>query len=205
MTHPNLYTRLARRLSRLRNQCLHLAFRFDPWHIGNGPANRLYKAEIARRANNLLPVLGTVADIGCGLGDILRNIKARRRIGCDIDAAVISAARILAVGRGIDFRVGDASAIDDYDIDIIIMVNWIHNLCPEDFEALLTQFSGRAKYLIFDTIDTDSLLKYKYSHSLGNFVGLGKLESSFRCENEPRTFHIWRMTEQPSMTLKKNI
>jgi SAM-dependent methyltransferase len=174
---------------RIVNRMLYLKYGFDRWHIGNGSQSRGYKKIIATKINLLHPE--TVIEIGCGLGDILRHAHAPVRVGCDIDERVISAARVRSVLLGIDFRVGDSCVISENDIDVLIMVNWIHNLSPEELAEIIGNFITRTRYFIFDSIDPNAPKNYKYGHDFGYLSTRARLVDTFRVDGEPRTFLIW--------------
>jgi SAM-dependent methyltransferase len=54
---------------------------------------RCYRARLAHYYNLLIPAGATVLEIGCGSGDLLARLHARRRTGVDLSAHQIAAAR----------------------------------------------------------------------------------------------------------------
>ena len=181
------------RLERSFNQLLYHSYGFDTWHIANGSRNRPYKKLLAAQINDLEGKLGLAVEIGCGLGDILSQVDARKRIGCDIDAAAICAARIRNVFRDIEFRAGDYKCITEQKIDAVIAVNWIHGITPSELGTLAHAFSSRTRYFVFDKIDEAVLSSYRYSHDFSFLRKYGNPLCSFRAPGEPRTFLIWRI------------
>src|SRR6185295_5234755 len=75
---------------------LYFYFRFDKWHI-NTLYERKYANDIVRYLN-ARPAMkrNSIAEIGCGLGDLLRNLKFLNRTGYDIDLNALRAARFLS-------------------------------------------------------------------------------------------------------------
>jgi 2-polyprenyl-3-methyl-5-hydroxy-6-metoxy-1,4-benzoquinol methylase len=169
---------------------LYRIYRFDVWHVANGYCCRSYKKTLVEKIDELGPRV--VVEVGCGLGDIVRNVRSPVRIACDIDPRVIKAARVRALFRGVQFRTGGASAITESEIDVLIMINWIHSVPENALIALIEEFVGRAEYLVLDAIDDDAAASYRFRHDLSFLAGQATLVSSFRVTGEPRTFSIWR-------------
>ena len=182
--------RIMCKLERIVNTLLFVIYGFDRWHIANGGRCRGYKGIIADKINHLRPNLATVVEVGCGLGDILRHVKSTTRIGCDIDERVIRAARIRALFQNIDFRVGDSTVVSETMTDVVIMVNWIHNLSPSDLAKLVASFVSNTKYFVFDRIDEEALSTYKYSHDFQFLCDRARLVDTFKVPGEPRSFLI---------------
>jgi SAM-dependent methyltransferase len=70
-----------------------------------------------------------VLDLGCGPGDLVRHLGEVEYVGVDSSEEYIVNAR-RSYGRGAQFRVGDASALDAdlTDFDIVIAFGLIHHL-----------------------------------------------------------------------------
>ena len=98
---------------------------FDMWHIS--PIwHRKYVIEVIRYINKNKP-LNSVAEIGCGLGDLLRNVNADNRIGMDIDENVIEAAKKLNRRNDeIEFCVGSFKELQGKKINYLITLNFMH-------------------------------------------------------------------------------
>lgn len=141
------YRRLVRRCS------------LDKWHAA--PLEwRPYAIEVVRVVRDLLrrEGLATVVEVGCGIGTVLAAIRPTRGVGYDTDAAVIAAAR--ETGWPYDFRVGSFADVAEGEIDVLIAVNFTHNIPPEElrrcFEQVLT--ANRVKYVVVDSV------AYTYHH-----------------------------------------
>lgn len=170
-------------------------FKFDPWHVSATYACRPYKRRVVEIVNSLRP--GLVAEVGCGLGDILTRIRASERIGVDLDAAVIRAARFLHP-RAAHWIHGDASALATAvpagrRVDCLIMVNWIHNLSPAVLHDCLLPLLNRVDHLVVDAIDADASGSYRYRHDFAFLAAHCVRVSALRVPGEPRTFLTFRI------------
>jgi hypothetical protein len=145
---------------------------------------RPYRAAIADAVNALNPEV--VCEVGCGLGSILTRLKAPTRIGYDIEPGVVKAARLIR-SNTIEFREGSIRDVTVPRMDVLILVNWIHEVAPEDLQRDLMPLLGKTKYLVVDAIDPD-VPGYRYKHDFAflkqHMVEVGR----FRMPAEPRSF-----------------
>lgn len=196
--------RISRLVAALRCRCerawlrgVRCAFGFDAWHAAAPYACRPYKRQVVQLVNSLQPA--TVVEVGCGLGDILSRVKAVSRFGLDTDPAVIRAARFLHP-RAIRWIQGDISAIAAvlpaaHPIDCLIMVNWIHNLSPEQLAACILPLLPRTGYLILDAIDSDGPASYRFKHDFAFLAAFTQRISVTRVPAEPRSFMAFRVVK----------
>ena len=184
------------RLDRAWLSCVGRMFKLDPWHAHAPYSCRPYKKVVVDLVNSLKPE--RVVEVGCGLGDILSRIEARDRLGLDADATVVRAARFLHPGkvRWLHGRAEDiARALPaDGDIDCLIMVNWIHNLSPEELDALLLPVLPRTKHLVLDALDADAPASYRFKHNFAFLSKSAERISAARSFDEPRSFILFRVT-----------
>lgn len=170
-------------------------YRFDPWHAKSPFECRAYKREVVRLVNDLRP--GVVVEVGCGLGEIISRIENCRRVGFDIDANVVEAARHL-YGNRCEFAaasLADVGAVrgvvGDGGADVLIMVNWAHAMAwPElcmQIRALARAISTR--YLVMDTIRA-GLAGYAHHHSFDALAALGPIVTDFASTDEVRHLHV---------------
>jgi SAM-dependent methyltransferase len=143
-------------------------YRFDLWHTT--PVDwRPYAIDLARYANDLIRAerLGAVVEVGCGLGGIVARLHAAHRVGIDIDANVIRAARLL--NRSVRFFAGSFEAVGEGPVDLLIAVNFLHEIPPETLAPQLAETTARAKvrYLIVDSAP------YRYHHDCDKLLGAG--------------------------------
>lgn len=83
------------RIKRNYYKKLRRRFSFGEWHIEPYEL-RPYALDIKNYINSVGAKEYCVCEIGCGLGDIIRNIHARRRIGIDLSPEAISCAEYLS-------------------------------------------------------------------------------------------------------------
>jgi SAM-dependent methyltransferase len=145
--------------------------------------------------NSLQP--DTVVEVGCGIGDILSRVRARERIGFDIDSAVIRAARFLHPGR-VRWISGGVASVEKYilpgrRIDCLIMVNWIHNLSAEQLAACVLPILPRVGHVLVDSIDSDAPASFRFRHDFEFLSGAAERISVTRAPREPRTLVLFRV------------
>lgn len=104
-------------------------YHFDTWHLS--PYEWKEYAQACVQYLNTQNCK-TVADIGCGLGEILQHIKADKKIGLDLQEEVIMAARELNGGK-IDFLAGSFGELTEHPIDYLITLNFTHGRTEEEW------------------------------------------------------------------------
>ena len=172
---------------------------FDPWH--RMPlAAKDYAVGIIEHLNSLpRNRRGRVADIGCGLGDILLNLAFDERLGLDSDPAVLKGAEIVRLTH---FRGNARFATysfpgDGLDgvFDAVIMVNWLHAIPPDPLKTGIScLFRGNLNpggCLIIDTVSKDG---YPYRHTADSLLGVlgGVVEQigAYPCGRR-----VWKVTK----------
>jgi len=140
-------------------------FGFDGWHIAPYQT-RQYAWDIVQMINDDPDTYNTlsVVEIGCGLGDIIRNINAGRKYGIDLSKEAIEAAKYLDKDNQVTWTAGsfdDAAKIDD--IDLLITVNFMHEIEPEALKGMYDSIvkDKNVKYIIADSAKG---YQYKYWH-----------------------------------------
>ena len=178
---------------------LRLFIPFDPWH-----RMPLAAKDYARGIIDHLNALprerrGRVADIGCGLGDILLNLDFDERLGFDSDPAVLKAAGIVCRSH---FK-GDATfAVFSFPedrleghFDAVILANWPHAIAPEPLKAtvgiLFRDHVSPGGCLVIDTVSKSG---YPYRHDaaglLGNLGGTVEPIGVYPCGRR-----VWKVTK----------
>ena len=173
-------------------------FQFDKWHIVSLRQRRYAREIIAfsnRRVNRK-----SFLEIGCGLGDILRNVRYENKTGYDLDQKVLNAAAFLnkiSLGPAIHFGVfnfPESEITGKYDV--ILMVNWIHHIEPTVLKLKIQEYFANVLNgggtIILDTVDH---AEYQYRHDIffltkdikANVNKLGDYERQRR---------IWLITKQ---------
>lgn len=175
---------------------LWLAYRFDRWHATAPFCCRPYKSQVIELARSLKP--RKVVEIGCGLGEIISRIDAPARFGFDIDERVLRAACLLE--RKVTFHHGALGEIEGVvaatgsDIDLLIMVNWTHNVPFEQVAASVRALRARTglRFLIIDRIFPGKP-GFRCSHSPEQLASLGASEASVPAVDGVRVLELIRL------------
>ncbi len=83
---------------------------FDAAPTGLKAPARYYRTLLARYYNQLIPTGASVLEIGCGSGELLAQLRATRKVGVDLSAQQIDAAR--ARVPGVEFHVQAGEALE---------------------------------------------------------------------------------------------
>ncbi len=76
-------------------------------------ATRGYRELLAHYYNLLIPSNASVLEIGCGCGELLARIRARRKVGIDLSETQIAAARVRAPDAEFLVQVGEFLDLDE--------------------------------------------------------------------------------------------
>jgi SAM-dependent methyltransferase len=154
---------------------LHLCFGFDKWHIVS-LYDRKYATDIIRFLNSKDERnRNSVAEIGCGLGDVLRKVRYKKKTGYDMDANVLRAATFLSRATfksGINyklFRFPESQLTGK--VDTLILVNWIHHVSPlilkKNIEEYFHNHLSTEGEIVVDTVQDKD---YEINHSIDFLV-----------------------------------
>ena len=110
----------------------------------------------------------------------------------DVDEGVIRAARFLH-GKKITFIHGDLSVVSLKDIDVLILVNWIHDISPQLLEELVAPVLSRTHYLLLDAIDPDEPSGYSHKHDFAFLGERARCLSVTRYPEEGRSFQLFEV------------
>ena len=111
--------------------------------------NRYYWNDITKHCAYFSHADSSVLEIGCGQGDLLAGIRAKRKVGIDFSPAMIDRAK--QRHTDIEFRVMPAESIDlDEKFDLIILSNMIGHLgdVQRVFEELKKVCHERTKVIV---------------------------------------------------------
>lgn len=158
------------RIARLPRFVLAGMFGLEKWHT-NHPAEKKYPVDISKFLNNTNEInRGSVVEIGCGIGDIIRFIHYKNRIGYDQARKTIDACRFInkITFNDITYGVFDFPETElQGRYDAIIMVNWIHCIQPDLLKKYIARyFTDNLEtngYFILDTVQAPD---YKYNHDI---------------------------------------
>lgn len=178
-------------IDRMALRLLRRLYGFNPWHAESPLSARPYRHTVADMVNSLQP--DCVVEVGCGLGVTLSLVDARHRHGYDLDTGAIRAARLLRA-HDIVFTRGDMSCVSETTIDVLVLVNWIHEFSPQQLTIWLQPLLPRTSYLLLDAIDTDNPLDYPFKHDFSFLDGQAELVSEARHANEGRRFLMYKVS-----------
>ncbi|HRP31656.1 MAG TPA: class I SAM-dependent methyltransferase [Agriterribacter sp.] len=148
---------------------LYWIYGFDQWHLFT-LTERNYARDIIAYCNSR-SIRNSFAEIGCGLGDILRNVKFTQRLGLDNDKNVLAAAAFLNklyfkknIRLGV-FYFPESDFEGSYNV--IVMVNWIHHVEPltlkKKIEEYFEWFLQDGGVIIIDTVQDP---EYEFNHNI---------------------------------------
>ncbi|NQV76903.1 MAG: class I SAM-dependent methyltransferase [Lutibacter sp.] len=150
---------------------LRIVFKFEKWHVAQFNQKE-YAHWIVNELNKKVEK-DNVLDIGCGLGDILKRLRYKNKLGIDIDENVIKAARFISKFRNSSYK-SRYVCQNIFDVDIqerfnaIIIVNWIHNIESSTLKLLIEKMYHNnlqnEGYIVFDVIERNK--DYKYNHDI---------------------------------------
>ena len=112
---------------------------YDAAPAGSNRASRGYGRLLAHYYRLLVPAGASVLEIGCGSGQLLGRIPARRRVGVDLSPARIAAARAAVPDAEFHVQAGESLALDER-FDCIILSDTL-NLAA-DAQRLLELLHG---------------------------------------------------------------
>lgn len=125
-------------------------YHFDSWHLSPYEWKEYAQACVKYiNANDCQ----TIVDIGCGLGGILRHVKADRKIGLDLQEEVILAARELS-DKTIIYRTGSFDALAEKPVDYLVTLNFMHGGTEETWREPYQTAAARndIRHFIVDTV-----------------------------------------------------
>jgi len=155
-----------KQVKRVDRLVLRLFFWFNRWHLSSS-SERKYVQDL-NLFINALSRRNRFVEIGCGLGDIIRNVRFSQKFGFDSDKRVIRACRFLGFFKNLGGRLflhkgKFPHLIIPEKIDVIVMVNWIHHIDPESLKSEIKKyFDGHLNpggHIILDCI-ADSAYEY---------------------------------------------
>ncbi|HEY5588582.1 MAG TPA: class I SAM-dependent methyltransferase [Candidatus Paceibacterota bacterium] len=173
-------------------------FNYNNWHI-SPLLSRKYAQELILFLNKLENNKNYL-EIGCGLGDIIRNVNFKKRLGLDYEKEVLRAARFLSllsfqpniIYRNFTFPIDQIEG----KFDVIVLVNWIHNIEPEILKSKLSDYFqinlNRNGMIIIDTIQNN---EYKYNHKV-NFLAENLLCEINRIGKYENQREIWEIIKK---------
>jgi 2-polyprenyl-3-methyl-5-hydroxy-6-metoxy-1,4-benzoquinol methylase len=170
-------------IAKVQRKILQLVYGFDKWHIS--PLSERPYAKDAIVYSNNRKERNNFVEIGCGLGDIIRNVDYINRTGLDNDRKVLKAAAALPSktrhGKKVNFSVFDFPESSLHGrFDVITMVNWIHHIEPVVLKKNIEQYFRdnlvAGGEILIDTVQDKA---YRYNHNI-EFLTAGVQCTVFR-------------------------
>jgi len=117
-------------------------------------AARSYRRLLAHYYNLLIPSTASVLEIGCGTGELLTRIKARRKVGVDLSARQIEAAKVKVPDAEFHVQIGETLTLEerfDYIVisdtlnlaaDVQQMLERLHDVSHADTRLIVNFYSS---------------------------------------------------------------
>lgn len=139
---------------------------------------------------------GVIVDIGCGMGNVLLNVKKKgvmaEMFGLDISEQMITLAKKrqdLSGFKGINFQTGTLESVT-VTADIVLSLGVLgYQQRQEQFLAGLSNLVVSGGYLIFTTANGDSLMRFVRRH-------LSKMHSTIKRKTKSRGVEFLPMTDK---------
>lgn len=164
-------------------------YAFDEWHLG--PINfKPYAREVVLMIEKYMNKnkIQFIVEVGCGLGDVIGNIKTAsnkkcQKIGIDKDGNVIKAAKLLH--PSITFWQGSFDRCINKDGVCLIMINFIHAIPKEELKEEMKRLllANRVDLVVIDTFSRNKNTEYLYSH-----CGEELFDGKYRCIRKSKAF-----------------
>ena len=184
--------------NKIQRNFLRLFFNFDKWHI-TPLEERKYALDIIDYCNGL-ELRKYFVEIGCGLGDIIRNVQFNIRVAYDNDKRILKAASFLSKrqpGGKIQFKQFNFPESELPDrANVIVMVNWIHLIEPVLLSAQIRKYFAEnlepQGQIIIDTVQDK---EYKFNHNI-HFLTDGLSCKTFKIGAYDREREIWAIIKE---------
>ena len=155
---------------RIPRRILRFFFNFDRWHLSIS-TERAYVVDLIIYLNALPEATRvSVAEIGCGLGDIIGNIKFKNKLGYDRELNVIKAAGFISKIKFNNIKFAEFSFPESTlsgEYNMIIIVNWIHSIEPQILKDAIHKYYTEnllsGGNIIVDTVQASN---YKFNHKI---------------------------------------
>lgn len=154
-------------------------YNFDKWHITPYEL-RPSAYGVVDYLNNIPGIENmTICEIGCGLGDIIRNTNAKKKIAIDMSREVINCAKTLSkdVADSTEYFVGTLDNAAEFlppqklDVDYLITIGFVHridsNELKREYENLFSR--SNVKNVIVDTLDQENAHLHDFGYVLPDY------------------------------------
>lgn len=170
-----LLAAILRNLKVAHYRFLWIFFKFDSWHIN--ARNRPNYVETVHKFANMVEDRNVVMEIGCGLGNLIKGCNFDYRIALDNNLEVVRAAKFLNFfsSTKVDYFLGSfEQALEKRNVNLLILVNWIHNvpsgLLEESIARIIESSLSLDSYII-----SEGVSKYQFYHNKIFFSKFGEV------------------------------
>ena len=140
-------------------------YKINKWHLLNNSNNRLYKKEIIFFCNK--KNFETILDYGCGFGDIIKALKAKKKFAYDNDPKIKKIFNKLFNPNYIDFISQKKLKSIKKKLDCVLFINFLHDYDPKKVKEIIYPFKN-SKFILLDAIKP-GVKGFKYFHNF-NFI-----------------------------------
>jgi SAM-dependent methyltransferase len=205
--NSQLYWKIFNKILEFTNKPMQIYFGYSYWH--NIPYNaKPYCKTIVNYENNKAHQR-RIAEIGCGTADILRRIQAHDKIGYDISAGALKAAKLyhrLSMSQStLKTELFDITKSGIRGLfDTIIMVNFAHNIPTEVLEPILSNIFNHnltnSGELLIDSVSGPN---YEFHHDIPKIAkNLNLKYRQIKAFDDGR--FIWTLSKRLSYTRSAN-
>jgi SAM-dependent methyltransferase len=145
---------------------------FERWHYS--PMEwRDHAQDIIKYLTKNTPETGTIVEVGCGLGEIIRNVSRDNNriklIGYDNKNEVLDAAKFLDKRKRVDYRLGSFNDVKGMVIDYVVAIDFMHVINPTQLKDLFSEITTDNDVL---HIIVDSVLSkdFTYNHNFDEIL-----------------------------------
>jgi len=194
----NLFYFVICKLDRIRRKKLRKKYNFGEWHDISF-FDKQYAIDIVDFINCLATLENwkeNAVEIGCGIGDIIGNLKMRKKTGIDCSEEALRCLKNQY--PTVDCILGSFEQIDKIvgKVDVLIAVNFIHGIAPDELKRNLDRILKKCdvKCIVLDCVKGEG---YKYFHNpydlCGNdYVRIARSKVYPAAHNSERWIEYWR-------------
>lgn len=180
----------------LCRKCLHIVYRFDPWHVS--PINQKEYGRYLIKVLGKMKRKGVLVEVGCGLGDVIGNIRINgsKRYGFDISLEAIKCATLLY--PNVIFEQGSIDDVRIGKIHVLIMVNWCQGIDKQTISSWIKTLldNNTVDLFVVDRFYMKSA-SYPFCHDWGEILGddyslLHRSRGFNAAEDNRRYIEFWK-------------
>lgn len=161
----------------------------NQWHAFNNLSNRPYKKEIINFCNN--HNFETIMDYGCGFGDIISKINAKKKFAFDNDPKIIKISDTLFKRRDINFvKNSELVNLKKKTFSCVLFINFLHDYKEKEIKKIINFFPN-SEFILLDGIN-HGVNGFKYYHNYNFLKKKYHLKKKIFNQEPDRTFFIFK-------------